>query len=490
MLTVIGFFDKPDFKTHILMRSLEAEFGAVRFIVVFDNLDVNGQFDFEKLTELSIISKLELVEAISHHYFFDFSFLNGIAEAYKPLYKILLALYCRKLLDIDYCIMTDNDIIIFEPIPEIYQLAISKQTFLIQEPGNTYQIPDISNLIRKCFDRDDTSPVPNKGKGYNIGFCGLDLRMYDILEKKSFSALMYLISRLDVWWKEQAFVVSMIFSFSKNVHTFDNEKYLFLWHNDPRYRLRSKVYHCIGTSEKSSIDRYYAQNEVAHLITTVVGGFSFGIGITLSLLRRLKRYLYRFLFNIVEPNANRYRHLLEYLKMTSCERILEIGVWRGDTSKQMIRSSKNRQVEYHGIDVFEESTADLVQKEVSLVADQMEDVLYNLRKISKKTFLHRGSSEDVFPKLYNLGLMFDCIWIDGGHSYKTVKFDFENYSRLLNKEGVIFIDDYSNDSVLSDVKRYVDDELMSDIRFEVTVHDQWIDYYRGYSYKVVSVKFR
>jgi len=490
MHTVIGFFDKPDFKTHSFMRSLESELGSVRFIIAWDNPNIDRRFDFEQFKELRVIDKMDLVKTISHQFYVDSKQLQEHAEAYKPLYKIFLAIYCRKVLNIDYCIMTDNDIFIFEPIPEIIQLSIAKQPFLIQEPGGSYLIPDISNLIKSYFGRSDTSPDPSKGKGYNIGFCGLDLSMYDVFDTKSFGALMEMFSRLDVWWKEQAFVVSMIFAFSKRVHTFENQKYLFLWANDPRYRLKSKIYHCIGTSDKNSVDLYYSQRKGERFVTTVAGVLLFGARSILLLIRRFVRRLYRFLFKREEPNANRYRHLLEYLSQAHCERILEIGVWRGDTSIQMIRAAKDRQVEYHGIDVFEESTADLVNKEVSLVADSMEKVLHKLRKISKKVFLYKGYSKDVFPRLCELRLEFDCIWIDGGHSYETVKYDFENYSQLLSKDGVIFIDDYTNESTLPDVKRYVDKELLSNSRYDVKIHDQWIDYYRGYAYRVVSVRFR
>lgn len=488
MHTVIGFFDKPDFKTYSLMRSLESELGAVRFIVAWDNPSIDRRFDFEQFNELRVIDKMDLVKTLSHQFSVDSTQLQEHAEGYKPLYKILLAFYCRKVLNIDYCIMTDNDIFFFESIDEIKQLSVARQPFLIQEPGDSYRIPDISNLIKNCFGRNDTSPVPNKGKGYNIGFCGLDLSMYDVFEIKSFGAIMEMFSRLDVWWKEQAFVVSMMFSFSGRVHTFEHQKYLFLWHIDPRYRAKSKIYHCIGTSDKSVVDYYYKQGSRARF-AMAFKRVRFLISSMVLPIRRIVVPIYRRMFKIYKPNANRYLHLLEHLNQTHCVRILEIGVWRGDTAILMLQYSKNRQVEYHGIDVFEGSTPELVEKEVSLVAVSMENVLKRLHKFSRSVFLYKGYSTDVFPNIKDASLEFDCIWIDGGHSYETVKFDFDHYSQLLRQGGTIFIDDYTNDSMLPDVKRFVDNELLNNRRYNVKIHNQHIDTYRGYIYKVVSVQF-
>ena len=43
---------------------------------------------------------------------------------------------------------------------------------------------------------------------------------------------------------------------------------------------------------------------------------------------------------------------------------------------------------------------------------------------------------------------YDFIFIDGGHSYDTVKKDFKNYSKILNKNGVIALHDVFSDTVL------------------------------------------
>ena len=489
MHIVIGFFHRPDFKTYNLFCSLESQFVPVKFIVSWDEQIVDKAFNFGKFKDLTEIDKSELIATFSRLFSVEANYLRKEAENYKPLYKILLSMYCRKIIGIDYCIMTDNDIFFFEPIPEINQLSNLKTPFLIQDVGGPYQIPDISKFIMNYFGRNDKLVIPNKGKGYNVGFCGLDLTMFDLFDDQSFNRFIEMLSPIDVWWKEQAFIGSMIFAFSKNVHTFEHQRYFFLCNNDPRYRMRSKIFHCICTSDKSQVDQFYKQGK-SSLYSVAFNWLIGGIWSIVILVRRLVSFFYRRLFKRNEPGANRYRHLLNYLGQTYCEKILEIGVWRGDTSRLMILNSKNKQVEYHGIDVFETSTSDLVKKEVSLVADTMNSVLKRLKKISQSVYLYKGYSTDVFEPIRIKGIKFDCIWIDGGHSYETVKFDFEHYSQLLQKNGVIFIDDYSKDSHLPDVKKYVDTELLNNIKYDVTIHDQWFDNYRGYDYKVVSVKFR
>ncbi len=175
-----------------------------------------------------------------------------------------------------------------------------------------------------------------------------------------------------------------------------------------------------------------------------------------------------------------YQHILDYLSQNSCDRILEIGTCTGDTAQRMLQCSKNKQVIYHGIDLFEDATPEIREKEVSLIADSMNAVLKRLTRYSKFVFLHRGLSTKVFPKLKQLGITFDCIWIDGGHSYKTVKYDFEHYSQLLTPNGIIFLDDYTSDPFLQGVRRFIDENLLNNNRYFVSVYNQYVDSYRSH----------
>lgn len=67
----------------------------------------------------------------------------------------------------------------------------------------------------------------------------------------------------------------------------------------------------------------------------------------------------------------------------------------------------------------------------------------------KKLTLICGDStdQDTVNKATILG-PYDLIFIDGGHSYETVKKDFNNFSKILKNDGVIVIHDIFSDTVL------------------------------------------
>ena len=71
----------------------------------------------------------------------------------------------------------------------------------------------------------------------------------------------------------------------------------------------------------------------------------------------------------------------------------------------------------------------------------------NLR-FKKLTLICGDSTEkDTVDKAIILG-PYDLIFIDGGHSYETVKKDFNNFSKILERDGVIVIHDIFSDTVL------------------------------------------
>jgi FkbM family methyltransferase len=186
-------------------------------------------------------------------------------------------------------------------------------------------------------------------------------------------------------------------------------------------------------------------------------------------------------------NARRYLAIIEHIRRRRCGRVLEVGVWRGDTSELLVTNSLNESIEYHGVDVFDDTSEELIAREVSLPADSEAMVRNRLARLSSRVHLHRGFSRDVLPRLRQSGIRFDVIWLDGGHSYETVAEDFVHCLALLDDGGTLFFDDYTTDPYLPDVKRFIDDELLNDPALVVTIHDDYADHYRGYDYRVVSV---
>jgi predicted O-methyltransferase YrrM len=144
--------------------------------------------------------------------------------------------------------------------------------------------------------------------------------------------------------------------------------------------------------------------------------------------------------------VDRKSFVIRHIKNKQPLKILEIGVHSGDFAIRMLSSIsyKNlKNLNYVGIDLFAEmQNIDNYKQEISLWAKSEK---YVFSKIKSKfpmvqVQLHRGYSSKVLLRLEE---QFDLIFIDGGHSYATVKSDWEVSSQFLLREGgVIFFDDY------------------------------------------------
>ena len=136
--------------------------------------------------------------------------------------------------------------------------------------------------------------------------------------------------------------------------------------------------------------------------------------------------------------------LNEYIRRNSCKRIMEIGVEDGENAREMVsvasRNFSAEEVEYYGFDTF-------TGKDNS----QMKWVRQKLKKTRCKFRLFKGDSVKILPKIVKNLPMMDLIFIDGGHSYTTVKSDWENSKSLMHDETAVFFHNYD----FSGVKRVV-----------------------------------
>jgi lipopolysaccharide biosynthesis glycosyltransferase len=176
------------------------------------------------------------------------------------------------------------------------------------------------------------------------------------------------------------------------------------------------------------------------------------------------RSQYRNLSKLIrQTKRTRLENLLDHIKNFDVHEILEIGVWRGDTADllltEAVKHSKN--VKYSGVDLFFNLMTDNeLQKEASLWPDSRENVYKRLSSKfhNVKIELFEGFSHDVLPSLE--GRKYDLIFIDGGHSFETVKHDWECARKLLKPNGYVFFDDYTNpDAEIHEgfgVRRFVD----------------------------------
>lgn len=193
--------------------------------------------------------------------------------------------------------------------------------------------------------------------------------------------------------------------------------------------------------------------------------------------------------------AHRYRIMLDYISTNFCTNILEIGTHKGNTGSSLILSSLNKNVNYYGIDVFSEGWSEKIEiEEQSIKPASKEQVEAYLKQYSPNVFLYQGTSKDKHADIEKLKIKFDLIWIDGGHSYATLRDDFFMYKSMLSENGVIFIDDYTTEfsyppgnTIPLGIKPFVDD-LIKFNQYDITIHNEYADIYRGHHYKIASVR--
>ena len=155
---------------------------------------------------------------------------------------------------------------------------------------------------------------------------------------------------------------------------------------------------------------------------------------------------------------------------------LEVGVFQGVTSKNVcekLNSLHQGDFNYYGVDIFEDANALLDNKEMTSkhnkISNPLKHLFYNvffkenlnslesvkklLKKFDKKVFLHKGLSHNILPKIDISKI--DFIFLDGGHSYETVRSDLFLILKNIKKNKVIICDDY--DQINYGVKKAVDE---------------------------------
>lgn len=135
---------------------------------------------------------------------------------------------------------------------------------------------------------------------------------------------------------------------------------------------------------------------------------------------------------------------------------MEIGVADGENARKMVqvatRNFPSEEVEYYGFDIFGWKND-----------SQMEQVRQKLKKTGCKFRLFKGDSVKILPKTVKNLPMMDLIFIDGGHSYATVKSDWENSKSLMHNETAVFFHNYD----FSGPKRVVDNISREEYRVKM-----------------------
>jgi predicted O-methyltransferase YrrM len=174
--------------------------------------------------------------------------------------------------------------------------------------------------------------------------------------------------------------------------------------------------------------------------------------------------------------------LIDLVKDQNPQNFLEIGVFTGVTARnicELLSLTNNGKFYYLGIDLFEDFE-DVVSNEVVpafLIKKQnfsnpLKYLVYNfllkeklnslksvsnfLKKFQNNIDLKKGNSFNILPQIDIK--KFDMIFVDGGHSYETVKFELEIILKKMKDSCLVICDDYFN-AETTGVKKAVDEYL-------------------------------
>jgi len=180
---------------------------------------------------------------------------------------------------------------------------------------------------------------------------------------------------------------------------------------------------------------------------------------------------------------------LKEIESKNPKKFLEIGIFHGVTARNLCELMfKNHKYDFHyiGIDIFMEN--EKYEGEVVPVYKfnnpmknfyfkyikrqnpySIEAVSDLLSKFNKNIQLIKGNTNEVLKNLNIKNI--EYIFIDGGHSYETVKNDLFYSKKFLSKNGTILCDDYNLGH--TGVKKSVDEFVKeNDCDFQV-VHDRF-----------------
>ena len=144
----------------------------------------------------------------------------------------------------------------------------------------------------------------------------------------------------------------------------------------------------------------------------------------------------------------RYKNLNQTIDQLKPKNIMEIGVWNGNRSLQMITAAQKyhspEKINYYGFDLFEDLTLEKFKEEVSKMPPLKQEVEDKLRMTKSNINLFKGDTIQSLPENIAKLPKMDFIFIDGGHSLKTITNDWYCVQQLMHNETVVIFDDYWN----------------------------------------------
>ena len=168
--------------------------------------------------------------------------------------------------------------------------------------------------------------------------------------------------------------------------------------------------------------------------------------------------------------------LLEQIEVYKPQNFLEVGVFQGVTSRNVCEKLYEINKEnflFYGIDVFENTDTNFDNHEKTTkhnrLSNPLKHLIFNiilkknlfsiesiydfLKKFKNNVHLYKGFSDTELLKVDMSKV--DMVFLDGGHSYKTVKNDLSLILKGIRKDKIIICDDY--DQLTYGVKKAVDE---------------------------------
>ncbi len=125
---------------------------------------------------------------------------------------------------------------------------------------------------------------------------------------------------------------------------------------------------------------------------------------------------------------------------------MEIGTWEGTRALKMIQLAQKYhhkdKIEYYGFDLFESLTQDKFREEISKWPPSLSEAKQKLEKTGASIHLFKGDTMQTLPNIIPSLPNMDFIFIDGGHSLKTIANDWEHTNKLMDKKTILIFDDY------------------------------------------------
>jgi hypothetical protein len=188
------------------------------------------------------------------------------------------------------------------------------------------------------------------------------------------------------------------------------------------------------------------------------------------------RFKYYFRKSSFKKDINSANILLSQIELHKPKNFIEVGVFQGVTSRNVCEKlyeiNKN-EFTFHGIDIFEDTNDKIDSQEMTTKHNKLSNPLkhlifniilkknlfsiesiYNfLKKFKNNVKLYKGFSD---TKLLEIDMSnIDMVFLDGGHSYETVKNDISLILKGIKKGKIIICDDY--DQINYGVKKAVDE---------------------------------